>query len=351
MRFDQRRYCPQTTIPRAYLLTLVAEVNLGIVLSDEPASALEISKFAFSVHSCACGGEDSLRPDLLTAGFLPDVAGFFLENFNIMRRVVQPFAECNISAAGFLNHEGYLLLTKPNLAFSCDFMIQLPVYGDDRQLAFCAFCGGNPTTRDHCPSRILLDEPYPEQLPVVPACSDCNAGFSADEQYLACLISCVLAGSTEPSEMARSKISRILSETPLLRSRIEQSRVESQDAVHFNPEYNRVENVIIKLAKGHAVYELHEPHPEPPDSISIIPLALMAEADREAFETAHEGGILTWPEIGSRAMQRMVGIGMPPGYPWIVVQEGLYRFRTSVDQGISVRLVINEYLAATVYWE
>ncbi|OYW71421.1 MAG: hypothetical protein B7Z37_27805 [Verrucomicrobia bacterium 12-59-8] len=80
---------------QAYLVTLVAELNLGIPLSDDPASALAISKFAFSAHSCASGVEDGLRPDLLAAGFLPDAAGFFLESFNITGRVMQPAAGCN----------------------------------------------------------------------------------------------------------------------------------------------------------------------------------------------------------------------------------------------------------------
>src|SRR3972149_4322214 len=101
---------------------------------------------------------------------------------------------------------------------SCS-MEQLTNFGDKRTLAFCAFCGGKTGTRDHCPSRVFLDEPYPENLPIVPACSSCNAGFSADEEYLACFVSCVIAGSTDPEAMAREKTKRILKEKPLLRAR------------------------------------------------------------------------------------------------------------------------------------
>jgi hypothetical protein len=76
-------------------------------------------------------------------------------------------------------------------------------YADQRILAFCAFCGGETGTRDHCPSRVLLDEPLPSNLPVVPACAACNSSFSGDEEYVACLISCVVAGSTDPEAMSR----------------------------------------------------------------------------------------------------------------------------------------------------
>jgi hypothetical protein len=230
-------------------------------------------------------------------------------------------------------------------------MIQTRAYGDERNLAFCAFCGGDTGTRDHCPSRVLLDEPYPENLPVVPACSACNTRFSPDEQYLACLISCVLAGSTDLARITRSKTRRILSDSPALRARIEQSRVESADGVIFTPECQRVSTVITKLAQGHALYELHEPHPEPPDAIYFTPLGLMSEAERDTFESPRTWGISAWPEVGSRAMQHMVGVDTPPEYPWLVVQNGLYRFHASVDSGISIRIVLHEYLGCHAHWD
>ena len=230
-------------------------------------------------------------------------------------------------------------------------MIQPPTFGDERQLAFCAFCGGGTGTQDHCPSRVLLDEPYPDNLPVVPACSGCNARFSLDEEYLACHISCILAGTTDPAQIARPKIRRNLSDSPALRARIEKSREESGDRVIFRPEHQRVSTVVRKLAQGHALYELHEPHTEPPDAIKIVPFCLMSDAERDAFESPHAKGILAWPEVGSRAMQHIVGEDTPLEYPWLVVQSGLYRFHASVDSGISIRIVIHEYLACHVHWQ
>ncbi len=230
-------------------------------------------------------------------------------------------------------------------------MLQVPFYGDNRQLAFCAFCGGSTGTRDHCPSRVLLDEPYPDNLPVVPACPACNSRFSADEQYLACLISCVLAGSTDPDLIARPKIRRILSEAPALRARIEQSRTVSGEETIFQPEQQRVRAVITKLAQGHALHELNEPHPEPPDFIQITPLPVMLPGQRDAFETPHSGGVALWPEVGSRSMHRLVVLDGSHEPPWLIVQDGLYRFRTSVDHGIEVRIVIHEYLACHVGWD
>jgi hypothetical protein len=38
----------------------------------------------------------------------------------------------------------------------------------------CVYCGRVTETRDHVPSRVLLDEPYPDNLPVVPSREACN---------------------------------------------------------------------------------------------------------------------------------------------------------------------------------
>ena len=80
-------------------------------------------------------------------------------------------------------------------------MDQLSDFADDRLIDGCIYCGGMAETRDHVLSRILLDPPYPKNLPVVGACQQCNQGFSKDEQYLVCLLGSVLAGSTDPDKI------------------------------------------------------------------------------------------------------------------------------------------------------
>src|SRR5437588_10375610 len=85
-------------------------------------------------------------------------------------------------------------------------MRQLTNYGDTRQVEACAYCGKAIQTRDHAPSKVLLDEPFPENLPVVPACLPCNNKASFDEEYLACLVECVICGTTDPAKVGREKI-------------------------------------------------------------------------------------------------------------------------------------------------
>lgn len=87
---------------------------------------------------------------------------------------------------------------------------------DERHRGGCAYCGTKPDTRDHVPSRVLLDEPYPLNLPTVDACEDCNASFSRDEQYIACLIDAVVSGSAQPEEVRREKVKRLLADNVAL---------------------------------------------------------------------------------------------------------------------------------------
>ncbi len=230
-------------------------------------------------------------------------------------------------------------------------MRQLKCYGDDRNKGFCVHCGGPSETVDHVPSRILLDEPYPDNLMGSPACLACNHGASLDEEYLACLLECAISGSTDPDRLQRPKIARILQTKPALRSRLQLASTKGPDGPLWKPEASRVRHVVLKLARCHAAYELNEPQLQEPSSIEFKPLALMSPDERAAFENL-EAQFSVWPEVGSRAMQRALAPStdyLPQG--WLVVQEGTYRYLTSQDVGLAVRVVLREYLGCEVLWE
>ncbi len=183
---------------------------------------------------------------------------------------------------------------------------------------------------------------------MVPACRECNGGYSLDEEYLACLIDCVVTGNTEPSAVGRPKIQRILNDKPALMKRLAKARSALEEVVHFSPESERVGNVILKLARAHAAFELNEPTYDPPTLLNFMPLHLLADAQRAYFETSPEASI--WPEMGSRTMQRMTH----PGHlmaGWNIVQDERYRYLAALDEGIIlIRMVMSEYLAAEVIW-
>jgi hypothetical protein len=117
-------------------------------------------------------------------------------------------------------------------------MKQIRSFGDQREVYFCAFCGGKTGTRDHCPSKIFLDQPFPDNLPVVPACEKCNNNFSLHEEYMACLIACVLSGSTDPELMSRQKIAKILKRKKSLRLKIYTSMLKHENDIFLHLSQN-----------------------------------------------------------------------------------------------------------------
>lgn len=230
-------------------------------------------------------------------------------------------------------------------------MQQLRCYGDARNKGFCVHCGGPSETVDHVPSKVLLDEPYPENLMAAPACRECNNGLSLDEEYLACLLECVIAGDTTPEKIHRAKIGRILQANSSLLARLQSARMDGEDGPIWSAESDRVSRVVLKLARCHAAFELNEPQLHEPSHLGIIPLPLITEDEREAFERDDDAfGI--WPEVGSRAMQRLLLAGTDTFTEgWLTVQEGNYRYRTSQTNGLIVKIVLREYLGCEVVWD
>ena len=242
------------------------------------------------------------------------------------------------------------------------FMDQLKDFADSRLLQGCIYCGGLTDTRDHIPSKCILEQPYPINLPVVRCCDSCNQSFSKDEQYFICLLESVLCGSTYPEKISRSSVRRILEKSPALRQRIENSKTEVNGQIAFIPEMERINNVMLKLARGHAAFELSKLCRKEPDHFWCSPLILLTQEEQETFNAAHFPHVLG--EVGSRNMQRLQVLQMTrfdengkeqnTGMlfnDWIDVQEDRYRFLAIDDLGqIVIKIVISEYFACEVSW-
>jgi hypothetical protein len=241
-------------------------------------------------------------------------------------------------------------------------MDQLKDLADDRLILGCIYCGGSTETRDHVPSRIFLDTPYPENLPVVGCCLACNNGFSLDEEYLACLLESAISGSADPDKVGRQAISNILRRKPALRVRIESDLSAKEGEGQNEANTARIKNVLLKLAKGHRAFECSQVFPQEPTSIWWCPLDQMEEGHRQAFDDLHM--VKQIGEVGSRNSQRtfvaqlmlrsLDGQNMPVNMviqDWMDVQEGRYRYLAiDDDDQQKVKIVISEYLACEVSW-
>jgi hypothetical protein len=171
-----------------------------------------------------------------------------------------------------------------------------------------------------------------------------------DEEYVACLVECTLHGHADPDRLSRPNVARILRQKPALAARILAARTIDGERTLFAAEMSRVDAVFVKLARAHAAYELNEPQVGEPPRVQCVPLVLMTDEQREEFE--NPPGTEFWPEVGSRAMQRLVGVGDPLDGAWFVVQRDRYRFFAgTTGDTVFVRIVLSEYLAGHVEWD
>ncbi len=219
-------------------------------------------------------------------------------------------------------------------------MRQIKTFSDSRLDAQCAYCGEFPNTRDHVPSKILLEKPYPENLPVVPSCLKCNNGFSLDEEYFACTIECLIHGTTDVDKLSRKNIVKILKRKTKLKKRLDDSFFIENGKTFFKIEVKRIENVILKLAYGHAKFENSTIQYEKPKQISYMPIDYMTDKEYNTFYKITE--LQKSPEIGSRATQNIhISQNGIPIDNWIVVQKGIYQYSVTPNvNNLKLRILI-----------
>lgn len=91
--------------------------------------------------------------------------------------------------------------------------------------------------------------------------------------------------------------------------------------------------------------------PVEPIAVEVLPLPLLSDGTLLDFKTLGGEWTAMWPEVGSRAMRRLVE-GYPGDRPgWVVVQEGRYRYMAGAEDGSVVRMVLSEYLGCRVVWD
>jgi hypothetical protein len=229
-------------------------------------------------------------------------------------------------------------------------MRQIRPFSDERLDTQCAYCGEFADTRDHVPSKILLEKPFPENIPVVGSCLKCNNGFSLDEEYFACLIECIISGTTDLEKLSRESIIKILKRKPQLKTLLDSSFVIENGNSYFKIDPKRIENIVLKLAYGHAKFENSETQFEQPSHIGFAPLESLTEEQQNSFFEVTE--LYKAPEIGSRAMQNIYvnqhGVLVDN---WVNVQDGIYQYSVTPTLGnLKVRILIWNYLACEVIW-
>lgn len=227
-------------------------------------------------------------------------------------------------------------------------MEQIRIFVDRRQSGFCVYCFGRPDTRDHVPPKVFLDEPYPENLPVVPCCRACNEASSLDEEYVACVVEVAVCGGLSSTDQRRPKVARKLAEQHPLSARIAASVVESASSTVVEIEVDRVSRVLEKVARGLWWFECGVPAADMTAFVRFAPVDELGVGGVDRF-AALEPPCL-FPEVGSRMMLRTLDSGSRSvRNSWVQVQLG--RFSYAVEPwpaGPRVKMLVADYLAVEV---
>ncbi len=229
-------------------------------------------------------------------------------------------------------------------------------YWDKNRENGCIYCGDKATTREHVPSKTLLAEPYPTNLPTIPACFNCNNGFSFDEQYFSYYLE-VLKSFIYEDYICNEKILTTLNKSHSLKSLIESQIKKVDGKVLFEFDEQRFVRIINKLAIGHAGYDFDNVDFDGPKNTWFEFAFFLSDEQKDDFCSPQIMNKI--PELSSRySCNYCILENIETGESfllneWIEVQERRYKYHIYLnkDGGISVRSIINEILYCQVDFE
>lgn len=220
-------------------------------------------------------------------------------------------------------------------------MIQRTEYGEGHPERICCYCGEWANTVDHVPSKVFLDKPYPENLPVVPCCKKCNEQFSLDEEYVAVLFECVRWQTINPEHFRREKVKKIVAHNPAILKTVRGTVRSLLDGhISVDLENARLNNVLKKLIAGHLRFEgldhcfLH-------DGVEI---SFYQDIHTDlGFCTKFHSPISSdlLPEVGSRALASLVECENMSSL-WFEVQPNHYEYCVAPDNS-EVRIILQDF--------
>lgn len=218
----------------------------------------------------------------------------------------------------------------------------------------CIYCGKPATTREHTPSKAFLLEPYPENLPTIPACFECNNSYSEDENYVSCFLDVLKSHVYLDYTRQTQTDSRLLKDEKLQKTLQEQIQIKD-GKVYFQLDEQRICRILLKLARGHAGFELDYVNFDDTEIDIWYGFAFdMSEDGIEEFNSIPTYRL--YPEVGSRGMYLIQNLNtgdVQTFARWIEVQDGQYRYQVSYNDngGIVVKIVIFEFLYCEVNFE
>lgn len=226
---------------------------------------------------------------------------------------------------------------------------------------YCVYCGSQADTREHCPPKAFLKKPHPTNLPTVPACKNCNNGFSSDERYASSVINCLVEyyqkGNLNACELNFDDINEV------------RDAKQSVEKFIRKPYFDdRIANIFRKMAICHAAFEISSGYYSQewvgrPERISYTIKPFLKLQEWEDLEYAEVINNEPLPEIGSRAFRNIYVVqaemksvkaneyAMLPMVmvDWEDVQDDYYKYQVYFkDNKIWVKMIFREFLYCEV---
>lgn len=231
-------------------------------------------------------------------------------------------------------------------------MHQIKPQNDTRYDNICCYCQNqiiDNKTRDHVPSKILLEEPFPENLPIIYCCYDCNQSFSTDEEYFACMIEYICSETKDINLFERQKITEILNKKTHLRKRIENNIEIENEIIKIKLEEKPINNVLKKLLYGHLSFELSNPYIENWNYIRMDTLDNLTQTEIDLF--FENKSIDKSPEIGSRLSLVITLNNNIPISNWKIVQNDFYQYKIDINaESTCLKILIRNKICIIAEW-
>ena len=200
-------------------------------------------------------------------------------------------------------------------------------------------------------------EPFPENLPTIPACFECNNGYSEDEKYLACFLD-VLKSNLYADYSRKDQTNHRLEKDKNLQALLVEQIKVSDGKVYYELDEERFLRILVKLARGHAGFEFdYVNFDDTGITVSYNFLFEIAEDVMSDFNQIPEIDIA--PEVCSRGITApciMQNIETDEAFAfafWNEVQDNQYRYQVTRNKngGICVKFVIYEFLYCKIEFE
>ncbi len=231
-------------------------------------------------------------------------------------------------------------------------MRQVKKFYDQRQDDFCVYCGNTfkeSKTKDHVPSKIILDEPYTENLPNVNCCYECNQSFSTNELYFSCITEYLICQSVDIESFQREKIIQILLQKPHIRREIERKLIIKDNLLFYPFDDVKFLTVIRKLLLGHLSFEFSLTTINQLETVEVKLIKEFTEEQFQQFKGTQTIEVV--PEVGSRAMGAFLTDGFHLKNVWKVVQKDFYEYL--VEQNAyeyTVKIIIRNSILIKGVW-